>query len=61
MNNTFEKYLYTVWYSEFLDWFKEDIKFYLSLKKPEVREMYKSHIEWQVLEMKKLKDKIKNL
>lgn len=61
MNNTFEKYFYTLWLSETLAWFKSDLEFYRNLKKPEVKELYKPHIEWQLLEIQSLKNKIKNI
>lgn len=61
MKNAYQKYIDTISYSEDLEWLKNDIKFYCQLKKPEVREMYKNHIEWEVSQLKKLKDKIKTL
>lgn len=61
MNNAFEKYLYTTCYSEDLEWLVNDLLFYNQLKKPEVKAMYKTHIEWELSELKKLKTKLNNL
>lgn len=61
MENAFQKYFYTDWYAEDLEWLKNDLEFYLNLKKTMVKEIYKKHIEWQVAQLKKLKDNIKNL
>ena len=61
MENAFQKYLHTMWYSEDLEWLKNDLKFYSQLQKPEVKEMYKKHIEWEVSQLKELKNKLKTL
>ena len=61
MQNALQKYIDTLNYSEDLEWLKNDLKFYIKLQKPEVKEMYKEHIGWEILQLKKLKDNLKNL
>jgi len=61
MKNAFEKYIGTLDYSEDLEWLKNDLKFYNKLQKSEVKEMYKEHISWEISQLKKLKDNLKNL
>ncbi len=60
MKNLYEKFFYTNWYLEDLEWFKNDLIFFSHLKKPEVKEMYKRHIEWELAQLKTLKDKLKS-
>lgn len=40
-------------------WLKKDLQFYKTIQKPEVKEMYLKHIEWQVEQLEVLKTKIK--
>lgn len=58
MKNAYQNFKYRSWYLEDLEWLKKDLKFYLTLKKPEVKELYKKHLEWEISELKKLKSKI---
>lgn len=60
MENSYQKFKYTKWYLEDLDWLKKDLNFYATLKLPEVKEMYKKHIEWEISQLRILKDKIKS-
>ena len=59
MENAFQKYFYTNWYAEDLEWLKNDLIFCDKIQKPEVKEMYKKHIEWQLEQLEVLKTKIK--
>lgn len=61
MKNAYEKYIYTNWYSEDLEWLKNDLKFYTQLKNLELKEIYKEHITWEVSQLKKLKANLKTL
>jgi hypothetical protein len=52
------KELYQIFVDEDEKWLKKDLEFYLSLKKPEVKEMYMNHIKWEISQLSKLKAKI---
>jgi hypothetical protein len=58
MENLIEKQLNNIFYQEDLEWLKKDLVFYTSFKKSKVKEIYKNHIEWEISQLKKLKEKL---
>ena len=59
-NNLYNvKKLYRIFLANDERWLKKDLEFYKTLQKPEVKEMYLKHIEWQVEQLEVLKDNMK--
>lgn len=61
MFNPLATYFRVVFYAEDLEWLQDELQFYNQLVKPEVKEMYHEHIEWEWEQLKKFEDKIKKL
>lgn len=59
MQEIFKKHLYTTFYLQDLEWLEQDLVFYSAIKKPDVKELYLPHIQWEISQLKILKDKIK--
>jgi hypothetical protein len=53
------KKIYRIFLMDDEMWLKKDLEFYKTIQKPEVKELYKNHIEWQMEQLEVLKDKLK--